>query len=202
MKRRLFNVLAFMSLLLCVATVVMWVRSYWRIEWLGLWERCHTHSDPPPPPWPPGVRYLGTSGVFTRRVVMLGYGGGRVYVAWVYIPTPAEKIIDKTEWRWEAHSRANVNESQPSWEHLAFSYSNREIAIPQWFILFTAGFLPGWWLFVIRKQRRQAHRQANNLCLSCGYDLRATPPHTAALSAEQSQKKPSRFQAEPVLLIG
>src|SRR5690242_6266147 len=29
MKRRIFNLLAALSLLLCAATVVVWVRSYW-----------------------------------------------------------------------------------------------------------------------------------------------------------------------------
>jgi len=31
-KRRLFNILAGMSLLLCVAMVTFWVRSYWFVD--------------------------------------------------------------------------------------------------------------------------------------------------------------------------
>src|SRR5260370_42248919 len=30
LRRIIFNVLALLSLLLCIATVVLWVRSYWR----------------------------------------------------------------------------------------------------------------------------------------------------------------------------
>ena len=32
MRRRLFNLLAMVSLVLCVATVALWVRSYWRSD--------------------------------------------------------------------------------------------------------------------------------------------------------------------------
>jgi len=32
MKRRLLNVMAGVSLMLCVATVALWVRSFWRVH--------------------------------------------------------------------------------------------------------------------------------------------------------------------------
>src|SRR5687768_14337477 len=35
MKRRLLNLLTALSLLLCVAVVALWVRSYWRADVLG-----------------------------------------------------------------------------------------------------------------------------------------------------------------------
>src|SRR5208282_6528048 len=114
LRRWLFNVLAGVSLLLCVATVAMWVRSYWRVEWIGHYERCHYHTahDPSRPSTSQPLHFYGTSaGMTTRRAVKLGYLGGRVYLVWTYSPTPAERIIDKTEWRWEAHIRANDNRS-------------------------------------------------------------------------------------------
>ena len=35
MKRRLFTILSVLSLLLCVAVGVLWVRSYWTMDILG-----------------------------------------------------------------------------------------------------------------------------------------------------------------------
>ena len=32
LRRRLFNLVAAVSLVLCVATVALWVRSYWRSD--------------------------------------------------------------------------------------------------------------------------------------------------------------------------
>lgn len=40
-RRRLFNFAAAVSLLLCLATVVLWVRSYWRLDDVSL----RWHSD-------------------------------------------------------------------------------------------------------------------------------------------------------------
>src|ERR1051326_8712062 len=34
MRRRAFNVLSAISLLMCLATAGLWVRSYWRCDWL------------------------------------------------------------------------------------------------------------------------------------------------------------------------
>jgi hypothetical protein len=42
MRRRLFNLLTALSLLLCVAAVALWVRSYWRCDWIG-WGQTDTH---------------------------------------------------------------------------------------------------------------------------------------------------------------
>src|SRR5688500_18467235 len=43
MLRRLFTVLSALSLLLCVAVVVLWVRSYWVID-LYVWDRAPVGS--------------------------------------------------------------------------------------------------------------------------------------------------------------
>src|SRR5688572_15039431 len=44
MRRQLSNVLAALSLVLCVAVVALWVRSYWRADWLG-WYTSVTEFD-------------------------------------------------------------------------------------------------------------------------------------------------------------
>jgi len=46
------------------------------------------------------------------------------------------------------------------------------VSVPHWFILPFFLFFPYLWY---RRFRRHRHRLRNNLCLICGYDLRATP---------------------------
>jgi hypothetical protein len=36
MQRRLLNLLTVLSLLLCVAVVILWVRSYWRADYVRI----------------------------------------------------------------------------------------------------------------------------------------------------------------------
>ena len=53
MKRRLFNILAALSLVLCLATAGLWVRSYWNENWYFGPQRS-SHSG-----WDGGVICLG-----------------------------------------------------------------------------------------------------------------------------------------------
>ena len=46
--------------------------------------------------------------------------------------------------------------------------------VPHWFIALLAALLPAW-RFGGFKRRRRRSRLAHNLCVNCGYDLRASP---------------------------
>jgi hypothetical protein len=52
------------------------------------------------------------------------------------------------------------------------SFGSWFIQTPYWPILGASALLPCWTLW---KRHRRNLRAANNLCVSCGYDLRATP---------------------------
>jgi hypothetical protein len=50
------------------------------------------------------------------------------------------------------------------------------LVLPAWGVFCGLSILPAWWLarFILRTRQRMAGRKAG-LCLTCGYDLRATP---------------------------
>jgi hypothetical protein len=49
------------------------------------------------------------------------------------------------------------------------------LMIPGWVIITLFAALPIWWLIVRRAERAKVERLRRGACLTCGYDLRATP---------------------------
>ena len=162
MLRRLFTVLSALSLLLCVAVVALWVRSYWRSDILQSPDRRHAAMTSPGAVWvnsadrpywdgtpwhqsdvadPAFYRKFGPTFGYTVRPAPGGASHaalGFVYLSYV-----------------EASPRPPCR----------FTY----IAVPLWFPLLVSLVMPAIWL---RRGRRPA---SAGLCPHCGYDLRATP---------------------------
>jgi hypothetical protein len=149
--RRLLNLLTALSLLLCVAVCVLWVRSQWvtdiwwfsRAGWaVGVqvpigsinfaWR---TYADPS------GALPLGFRHISERPPLHVsfwnvgGYGFGCAFDR-----IGADRVDDVT--------------------------------LPMWFVTLCTLVAPG--TRVLLAVRRNAHRRGG-LCLACGYDLRATP---------------------------
>ena len=55
------------------------------------------------------------------------------------------------------------------------SATNLQLIFPYWMLLLALAPLDLWLLHRLRLRFRQAHRSRTNLCLTCGYDLRASP---------------------------
>jgi hypothetical protein len=172
MKRRLFNIAAVVSLMLCLASVAMWVRSYfvadlWTVgkDWTRsgrsiLFEaRVHSTTG--------GVEIVGECGHADQRVP------DRAEVA--YLSGPARELIfqslDRT-WperlglrvQWEpAGSIHGDDTADGTCIYLNFPYWVPAIAFTGWPLI---GMI-----IVIRRRRRVTPGR----CASCGYDLRATP---------------------------
>jgi hypothetical protein len=149
--RRLVTLAAVASLLLCAATVVLWVRSYWKWEHIkasggddeivlrsaeGILSLTHYHE----PSLFTRARRLDWQDEYKTRYD-LGY---RVRALWCFA---AEHAQDGTDWKWRLSS-------------------------PHWFLALSFAILPALLLLPATRSRRS---RGASLCPACGYDLRATP---------------------------
>jgi hypothetical protein len=155
MRRKLLHYAAAASLLLLVATVTLWVRSYWvadRLDYVapGKWFWCYS------------IR--GTLAMMPSTARATGAG---------FIYDRAEDM-DSTE---RALWRAKGNRW---WERAGFYFRFQDLRsewrlylyFPFWFLTVATAILPAAAIIV---QWRGARRGINGRCTCCGYDLRATP---------------------------
>ena len=183
-QRRLFHRLArvgldataVLSLLACVALVVLWVRDGWVVDGVE-WEQIRVGD-----------------GVWAKRSAEVLAGKGGVKVGWSKITQPAgpEDQALPGRFTWRTHDPRSVAILRPkgAWQRLGFGANAgtltaeaiikgyREsfwtVRAPFWFLVAVASALPAWrsrgWGRAVRGRRRSAR----GLCGGCGYDLRAT----------------------------
>ncbi len=201
MRWRIFSILAAVSLLLCLATAGLWVRSYWRMDTVS---RCSGMGD--------GLREraLGCRsalGLLVCAHEITQHGGtwrpprsGR----WWFIrfgddPGTAGAI------RREFGSRFTFLGFGYGRKHSILQWSNGpsvddtwSIFLPDWFVILTFAALPTRWVFL---KRREIRNRSSHLCKNCGYDLRATPEAVGPLldrCPECGMTVSSRISATPV----
>lgn len=170
MRRRLFNILSAISLLLCVATIAVGIRSMW-------FENYWNCTDP----------------TRSNPAVVVVATCGRIGIIWSHEEEGEEPSPQWGEYRVEEvgdalardlDSAGAMNQGGPdpaSWKYLGFNGGygrggtmlwDAWIVVPDWFICSIAAVLPFLWY---RSYRRTRRRKLRGLCLQCGYDLRATP---------------------------
>jgi hypothetical protein len=200
MLRRVFTVLSALSLLLCAAVVVLWVRSYFvadQVERNPLHPAGFTIQDQ--------TYYDSARGRLTFRRNWRG-------------AQPPVRNEDLAKWRGEwlaaylrtPHNQRRTSQAIYSIRHgkpgpgpmqvplyargkldgvgLAFGRSGLDtgfgnygpmsirrefVSVPYWLPALLAALLPAVWVaFFLRRRRRRA-RLRKGLCVACGYDLRA-----------------------------
>jgi hypothetical protein len=156
--RILFNVLTVLSLLLCVATVLLWVRSYWSLDEFG-------------------YRFRDDSGV------SISNPRGHLLVWW-HFPGPKDGPMSFRPGFFHHQTASpggdfedDFGSAQLKWGPLhvwEFPPFTRFARLPFWLPVLAFTIMPLIWLSGSRRCR--ARRRARmDLCPSCGYDLRATP---------------------------
>ncbi len=177
MRRRLFNLLTGMSVVLCVAVVVLWVRSY---RDGGSMFPCR--------PSPADTYFHSLRGVLHLRVC--DRTQPRPF------PPPSLNFAVHRPIEGETELRAD-----PLREHLFFEYGFVQVLavlatvdgaggsphetylVPFWSVsiahrhalLLTAALPLCWLVRLAWGQRRERDRIRRGLCPACGYDLRASP---------------------------
>jgi hypothetical protein len=168
LARHLFTLCSAVSLVLCVAACVLWVRSYWYIDWLS--------------------REAGGTG-FTHQAVEIDrghivchrrYNTVEYEAGWSFESEPREpdasSMLDdidrmglyvqdadfvSTRWWGFRYGRGYGDTGLINW-----------VVVPIWFLAAVTALPP---LFSLRRVQSNSYRKRRNLCSACGYNLRATP---------------------------
>lgn len=174
MRPRVFNILCAASLLLCMATAGLWVRSYYRCDGITYGDKALMLQQ-------------SASSVVLRSIILLDSDLGVVSLERAAVregdqyqgrPIRAGLVIQhapsSATYPWKLLGRAThlggfgyifVNSSNPSGSWWL-------VSLPHWFLVGLSALLPARWLVL---KRRALRRQGAGLCENCGYDLRATP---------------------------
>jgi hypothetical protein len=199
LRRRLLGVLSLLSLILCVGTVMLWVRSYWVADRLTI-QRGHYRQarsgdeDAEMSPYRGQVAAYG---------IQINRGSIVVHVERsVELFLGPENLRDwKQDWpegtlvmwdRDEAYTASvpfgvfNIVNESDVLDRFGFFFGTAdrtgissfidfrltEASVPAWSVVMLLAIPPAVRLVRFVRSRR---RNATGLCPSCGYDLRATP---------------------------
>jgi hypothetical protein len=170
LRRPLFAIASAISMLLCVCTIALWVRSYFRqdlITWgvigdTGL-QACAAHSVFGETQFMSATRSAPGWKEFHWPKPGLNFDGSRTSSENTLVGV--SRVLGPTSYR-----------SLAGFGFLAVNSGNfslRMVAVPQWFLALLFAIAPTFWFF--GTHRRRAKRRRLGLCPHCGYDLRATP---------------------------
>ncbi len=169
-KHRLFTFFCIVSLALCLAVCVLWIRSYWFSETIA-WQTID------------GYRRLTTRRGSLELGLFLAPGTNK----------PADTFgprynsdIPTGPFDWINILDIDFPQNRIDWNHAGFSwhqvregrngYTHVAAFAPFWSIALLTGLLPLAWTAVRWRCRTLNRRhQAQDLCPNCGYDMRATP---------------------------
>jgi len=149
-RRRLFTILSVFSLLLCFATLALWIRSRGTADFAG---------------------FQGEG-----RGFWLDSGRGSLFVGTAAITFP--HALDSGTGFFHSREKISLVLWQPAQgigSFRAFSDSDANhfwITFPHWFLAIVFAVLPAYWLGSFVRSRRA---RCEGLCTKCGYDLRASP---------------------------
>ena len=173
MKRHIAHILCGFSVLLCMATGAIWLRSHWHSYYLIM--QVHERS-------PDG----GHAADREERSLEISEGG--VVYVWTMDRGSPFQHPQPTYREWRFHSSPVTGPSWPKGESaldpdnwfMGFAYgptggnysAGDVVRIPLWLPATITAIPP---LIAVFRWQRTCRRAKRGLCLTCGYDLRATP---------------------------
>lgn len=195
--RYLFTFCSAVSLLLCFAVCVLWVRSYFTADVVADgWVNRPPISGTYVQAWSNrGAISFRRFDVAVAGAVPLNYSVGdnihldiRPGEHWT--SSDPEPWVEKRFGYLLGFSYSDGTMVYPPLPGMTQRQRNRDVSFPHWFPMLLAAILPVLWH---RHQRRARTRRVNGLCLRCAYDLRATPercPECGTLAKAVRDKHP------------
>ena len=178
LARRLLTLCSALSLVLCAAVCVLWVRSYSRADIFG-----YEFGGPDPLGWRHSHRAIKTSNGYLR--------------VWKFdevnrfnVPThPFTPVSERTRWflktqplEWRTYElRPRTWHFGIGWWDQHTRFPERQIdawvlAVPCWYLVVALSAIPAYWMAArLLQVRRRLRRAKSGSCIGCGYDLRASP---------------------------
>jgi hypothetical protein len=190
MTRRLPNVLALFSLVLCVGVVAVGVRSYVRGDQFA-WNqpRPKARGTVLSASTNRGVLYLVRYDESFAGQLPAGFAEAGDF-SFRHTSSRAYNLGDAPAgplgFGYRDGERTRTLPDPPGVQH---TQRWRTLAFPLWVPAVALGLLPTVWLWRRRQLRRIHLRRSLNLCRACGYDLRATPdqcPECGAVAAARA----------------
>lgn len=159
--RHLFTILSVMSLLLCAATCVLWVRTHWR--WDRINHECGNLR----------TRVVGTCDDGCYAQLIAQSWGTPKPISWSYsADRPGTSLFQTADWSCPGLAAGRTDYGTLQMGTLPpLTIRGRYILIHFWLLVAATAVPPAFAML-----RRHRNRPAlPGLCQSCGYDLRATP---------------------------
>jgi hypothetical protein len=169
-KRRLVTLAAAASLVLCVAMMALWVRSYWRVDDVRFFHTSRSRVIGRQEIFESagGIVFLSHDAVTSRvpredRKPRFAVGSGKTPK--VFSP------FGDYDWHFSGFGYYRGTDSFPESAN-PFTWVRNTVAFPHWFLALLFAILPAVH-FRAAMRSRSLHRAG--LCPDCGYDLRGTP---------------------------
>jgi hypothetical protein len=182
LARRLFTFCSVLSLLLCVATCVLWVRSYRLSEWIA-W-RCAG-----------GARSVRSARGSVEVALLLA--DWSKYPSEFHGPKYQRDVV-RPAFNYLLLLGGSWDDRDFNGQWLGFEWHHKRnrrqgvlhglAVVPFWFLVMATAAPPVAWIRHRLRSRVHGRRRSElGLCASCGYDMRATPqrcPECGALSRQ------------------
>ena len=160
-RRRLFACLTILSLVLCLATVALWVRSYWRSDTLLRYSSAAQSAQA-----------FGMGSNLGELALFAHHNPGPWKQGWNFLPrhSSADETIASFARKFPQGRSAHFLGF--GFVQLSNPFRLDAYVAPHWFFALLFAALPAVRLRSILRTRRL---NRVGLCQHCGYDLRATP---------------------------